>query len=91
MRSPRQGVVVWAGTLVDRPVISIQHEDGLRSTFEPVVSSLTVGETVQTGQVLGQLTSGHRHDCLHWGVKEGKHDYLNPLRLLLGRPRLLPQ
>ena len=34
--SPAAGTVSFVGVVVDRPVITIDHGDGLRSSFEPV-------------------------------------------------------
>jgi murein DD-endopeptidase MepM/ murein hydrolase activator NlpD len=88
------GVVVFAGVLVDRGVVSIDHPDGLRTTYEPVEPSVSAGEAVSRGQVVGALQPGHAGcpvaACLHWGVRRGEQ-YLDPL-VLLGpvHVRLLP-
>jgi murein DD-endopeptidase MepM/ murein hydrolase activator NlpD len=86
------GVVVFAGPLVNRPVVSIDHPGGLRSTYEPVAPSVTAGQSVRRGQVIGSLVAGHPGcvACLHWGVRRGE-EYLDPLMLVLRwRIRLLP-
>lgn len=89
------GTVVFAGPLAGRGVVSVQHPDGLRTTYEPVLASVAVGAVVTAGDVLGALEPGHpgcpAAACLHWGVRRGVADYLDPLRLL-GRweVRLLP-
>ncbi|MDO5722245.1 MAG: M23 family metallopeptidase [Actinomycetaceae bacterium] len=90
VRAPRAGTVVYAGKLVDRQVVSIAHEGGLRSTFEPLSPTVSVGQTIPAGTVVGTLEPGHEGDCLHWGVKRGRHEYLNPLLLVIGEVRLLP-
>lgn len=90
VRAPREGVVVYAARLADRNVVSIEHSDGLRSTFEPVTAQVTRGQFVAAGQVVGTLEAGHEGDCLHWGVKRDRDTYLNPLLLLFGPVRLLP-
>ena len=41
--SPESGTVSFVGVVVDRPVITIDHGNGLRSSFEPVRSTLTGG------------------------------------------------
>jgi murein DD-endopeptidase MepM/ murein hydrolase activator NlpD len=83
------GVVVFAGQLAGRPVVSIAHPGGLRTTYEPVRTDVRVGHTVATGQVIGQLTAGHAGcpvaACLHWGAMWGpaaRADYVDPLGLL---------
>lgn len=86
------GVVIYAAILVDRPVISIEHTGGLRTTYEPVTATVQVGQQVQAGQVIGTLEPGHcEQPCLHWGAKYGRDTYIDPLALL--RPamwRLVP-
>lgn len=78
------GVVIYAGKLNDRSVVSIEHPDGIRTTYEPVSPSVAKGEKVTAGQVIGTLDSGHcgPQSCLHWGAKRGKDAYINPLSLL---------
>ena len=78
------GVVAFVGSIAGKPVISIDH-GGVRTTYEPVISTLRVGERTAVGQVIGVLgTGGHCQGCLHWGLREGKN-YLDPL-LLVGGP-----
>ena len=78
--APSDGVVTFAGVVVDRPVLTIDQGGGLRSSFEPVTSTLKAGDAVQKGQVVGTLEAGHCSSapCLHWGVRRGE-DYINPL------------
>ena len=75
------GTVAFAGSIAGKPVVSIDH-GSVRTTYEPVVSTLGVGEQVALGQVIGVLGSGgHCRGCLHWGLREDK-SYLDPLLLL---------
>lgn len=89
------GVVVFAGHLAGRGVVSIDH-DLLRTTYEPVTAAVTAGEQVDAGQRIGTLAPGHEScvpGCLHWGVRRGTAppEYLNPLALLTGHTlRLKP-
>lgn len=89
------GTVVFAGHLVDRGVVSIDHHDGSRTTYEPVTPTVVAGQTVSRGGVIGTLTTGHPDcvdapACLHWGLRHGE-EYLNPLILVSGgHVRLLP-
>ena len=78
--APSDGVVTFAGVVVDRPVLTIDHGGGLRSSFEPVTSDLKPGDIVHKGQAVGSLAPGHcsATACLHWGVRRGE-DYVNPL------------
>jgi murein DD-endopeptidase MepM/ murein hydrolase activator NlpD len=90
------GVVVFAGTVVDRPVVSVDHADGIRTTYEPVTPVVTAGQTVRAGDVLGHLAAGHcflwQPSCLHWGARLGRDVYVDPLRLVGAQVvvRLLP-
>lgn len=88
------GVVVFAGMVAGRPVVSVDHPGGLRTTYEPVDPILGAGQPVGRGSPLGALAAGHEGcpvaACLHWGLRRGE-TYLDPLGLL--RPpevRLLP-
>ncbi|MCF6505822.1 M23 family metallopeptidase [Blastococcus sp. MG754426] len=88
------GVVVFAGMVAGRPVVSVEHAGGLRTTYEPVRPSVGAGRPVARGEPLGVLDPGHDGcpvaACLHWGARRGEV-YLDPLSLLrLPRVRLLP-
>jgi murein DD-endopeptidase MepM/ murein hydrolase activator NlpD len=91
------GLVLYAGPLADRSLVSIEHEGGLRTTYEPITPSVRVGQYVQRGQVIGTLQAGHPGCpataptvCLHWGAHRQKI-YLDPLPLVEpGQVRLLP-
>ncbi|CCG04606.1 M23 family metallopeptidase [Blastococcus saxobsidens] len=88
------GIVVFAGMVAGRPVVSVNHAGGLRTTYEPVRPSVGAGERVERGAPLGALLPGHEgcpaDACLHWGARRGE-DYLDPLLLLRPpRVRLLP-
>ncbi|RKR19591.1 M23 family metallopeptidase [Arthrobacter oryzae] len=90
--SPAAGKVSFVGIVVDRPVITVDHGNGLRSSFEPVASALRVGAVVAAGDVLGQVQTGHcgpAPPCLHWGVRRGD-EYVNPLAFVMDlRPSVL--
>ena len=88
------GVVVFAGMVAGRPVVSVDHASGLRTTYEPVDAVVGAGQRVARGTVLGTLAAGHpgcpAAACLHWGLRRGE-DYLDPLSLLEPpEVRLLP-
>ncbi|MFC0678595.1 M23 family metallopeptidase [Lysobacter korlensis] len=92
VRAPAGGVVHFAGFVVDRPVLSIRHDDGVLSSFEPVESDLERGDLVDAGDVIGTLLPGHCDvPCLHVGARV-LGQYVSPLRYLGGIPRsvLLP-
>lgn len=91
--SPADGVVAFRGTVVDRPLLTIDHGDGLVSTFEPLESSLSPGDAVVAGDPIGVVGGGGHtpSGALHVGVR--RHGvYINPM-LLFGEVRravLLP-
>ncbi|MET0698046.1 MAG: peptidoglycan DD-metalloendopeptidase family protein, partial [Mycobacterium sp.] len=75
------GTVAFAGSIAGKPAVSIDH-GSVRTTYEPVISTVSVGDRVARGQVIGVLGSGgHCRGCLHWGLREDK-GYLDPLLLL---------
>lgn len=89
--APESGTVSFVGVVVDRPVITVDHGNGLRSSFEPVASTLAKGDAVAKGQLLGTLLAGHcgPTPCVHWGVRRGD-EYVNPLEFVLDlRPSVL--
>ncbi len=87
------GVVVFAGEVGGKPVVSLDHPGGLRTTYEPVRASVPVGRKVLRGEPVGSLDLGHAGcttPCLHWGARRGR-EYLDPLGLIRPGPlRLKP-
>ncbi|MBF6436133.1 M23 family metallopeptidase [Nocardia cyriacigeorgica] len=94
------GIVVFAGSVAGKPVVSIDHAGGLRTTYEPVTAEVPVGRRVGLGSRIGVLQAGHEGcsaaACLHWGLRRestgrGGREYLDPRGLLhLGPLRLKP-
>jgi murein DD-endopeptidase MepM/ murein hydrolase activator NlpD len=86
--APTAGVVTFRGVVGDRGVLVIETAGGLRTTFEPVDSSLAVGTAVAQGQAVATLATTPGHcapaTCLHWGVLRGE-TYLDPLALVGAR------
>jgi murein DD-endopeptidase MepM/ murein hydrolase activator NlpD len=93
-----QATVVFAGLLAGRPVVSLAHPGGLRTSYEPVRATVRAGQPVTSQTVIGELLGGHAGcpaaACLHWGAMWGPAsgaDYLDPLGLLKSTPiRLKP-
>ncbi|PPF84540.1 M23 family peptidase, partial [Subtercola sp. Z020] len=88
------GTVSFAGTVVDRPLVSVTHSVAppgvsLLSSLEPVTPSVAQGDAVAAGQQIGVVaTSSHcplPRSCLHLGVRLNGA-YVSPL-LLLGAVR----
>lgn len=89
--APASGVVSFVGIVVDRPVITIDHGAGFKSSFEPVSSSLTAGALVGPGDAIGSVNPGHCAGlpCVHWGVRKDG-EYIDPLSFFLDlRPSVL--
>lgn len=94
VRAAGPGTVLFAGLVAGRPVVTVGHGGGLRTTHEPVQPAVRPGAPVSAGAPLGTLLAGHAGcpapACLHWGLRRGA-EYLDPLVLLgLGPVRLLP-
>ena len=93
VRAPADGVVTFVGRVVDRPVLSIQHGEDLVSSFEPVTATVSEGDRVLAGQVVGVVATGAHCTarCVHFGVR--RHgQYISPILVLggLARAVLLP-
>lgn len=82
VRAAGDGVVAFAGWVVDRHVVSIDHADGIRTTYEPVLPAVATGQWVSRGEVIGTLEPGHCDGgCLHVGARRGADTYIDPLTL----------
>lgn len=93
VRSPADGIVAFRGTVVDRPLLTIDHGGGLVTTFEPLLSTLSPGDAVSEGDVIGTVDAGGHapEGSLHLGVRlDG--EYINPMLLFgeVARAVLLP-
>jgi murein DD-endopeptidase MepM/ murein hydrolase activator NlpD len=92
------GTVVFAHVLAGRPVVSVAHPGGLRTSYEPVEPVVRQGQRVDGSTPLGRLAAGHLGcpvaACLHWGAMWGpaaRAEYVDPLGLLVSTPiRLKP-
>lgn len=91
--APDAGVIAFAGRVVDRDLLTIDHGAGLVSTLEPVTPAVAVGDVVARGDVVGTLSRGGHTPAgqLHLGARRSGA-YIDPLPLLGGVPRaiLLP-
>lgn len=87
-RAVGAGVVVFAGQVAGRLVVSVDHAGGLRSSLTGLASiGVTEGDPVHRGAQLG--TVGAR---LHLGIREGRR-YLDPAALICddgAHARLVP-
>ena len=90
VRAVDAGVVTHVGVIAGRGTVSVTHPSGLRSTYEPVRGSVTVGVVVPGGGVLGTV-QGRTHcggGCLHLGAVRGP-GYVDPRPLLGAGPVVL--
>lgn len=93
VRAALPGRVRFAGRVGGKGVVVLDH-GWARTTYEPVVATVRVGDEVAAGTPIGRLLLLGSHclprACLHWGlVVDG--GYRDPLGLLGPRPvRLLP-
>ena len=76
------GVVAFAGSVAGVPSVSVDHPDGIRTTYQPVHARVAVGDPVGEGQPIGVLGHSTAHDGVHWGALTGPDTYINPLALL---------
>ncbi|GLJ67252.1 murein DD-endopeptidase MepM/ murein hydrolase activator NlpD [Nocardioides luteus] len=96
VRAALAGTVSFAGVIAGKPAVSVDH-GATRTTYEPVVATVSVGDSVAAGSPLGRLGVAGSHcfpaACLHWGwIRNADDVYLDPL-LLVDAPRpirLLP-
>ena len=83
------GRVSHAGVIAGRGTVSVEHRDGLVSTYEPVRATVRVGDVLTAGGVLGLVEPGTSAShcgarvCLHLGARRGD-GYLDPWPLLVG-------
>ncbi|MDP9233965.1 MAG: peptidoglycan DD-metalloendopeptidase family protein [Actinomycetota bacterium] len=83
IRAAAEGTVIFAGSVAGSPAVTIQHDDGVRTTYS-VLSRILVhtGDRVHQGEWVG--LSGFAHPGqgpgLHFGVKVG-NNYVDPTGL----------
>jgi murein DD-endopeptidase MepM/ murein hydrolase activator NlpD len=97
--APADGVVRFAGKIVNRAVISLNHQADLLSEFEPVCSSLKAGERIKKGDSIGVLCTPDATyvphcqsvSCLHFSIRAAG-EYFSRQKLIggLNPSRLLP-
>ncbi|MGM7421846.1 M23 family metallopeptidase [Cellulosimicrobium sp. ES-005] len=95
--APAPGVVTFTGPVAGRDVVVVTHDDGLRTSLEPVTAVAPRGTRVAAGSVLGTvqgpggggaIASHCAATCVHWGVRRGER-YVDPLALLGERPPIV--
>ena len=83
----QDGVVAFAGSVAGSLFVSVDHPDGIRTTYSWLSkTAVRKGETVRKGDAVG--TTGHGHPGeptphLHFGARIGDV-YIDPMLLLEG-------
>lgn len=80
VHAPDDGVVTFVGQVAGRGVITIGYSNGLKSSIEPVTSTLHAGDRVSRGMEIARAERGHATcpECVHFGVRRGDV-YINPM------------
>jgi murein DD-endopeptidase MepM/ murein hydrolase activator NlpD len=85
MVAAQDGVVSFAGWVIDGLFISIDHPDGIRSTYSWLSAiGVKTGDHVVRGQLIGNTGHGHPEvptPHLHFGARIGT-TYIDPMTLL---------
>ncbi|MFJ3382488.1 murein hydrolase activator EnvC family protein [Curtobacterium sp. NPDC090217] len=89
------GIVAFAGSVAGRPVVTIDHGEGLVSTLDSVAPVVSAGDSVQQGSVVGHVAVGHcpaSSPCVHLGARVDDR-YVDPTPYLPAAewPVLLPE
>lgn len=92
VRPGAPGVIAFAGVVAGTPTVTVDHGNGLHTTYEPVLSQVSVGDPVDISTVLGTLAdagtlpdTARRDAGLHWGAffRDGEAKrYVDPMSLL---------
>ena len=88
VRASHDGVVAFAGRVADELHVSIDHPDGVRTSYSFLASlSVRGGDAVARGQVVATTAGGHSGvdpAHLHFGARYAGQ-YIDPMLLLGGR------
>jgi hypothetical protein len=82
--APFDGEVFFAGKVVNRKVITLISDTGLKASFEPVCAIHPKGSRVRMGQAIALLCvpesdyEMHCETCVHYSIRN-EYGYLNPL------------
>lgn len=86
VRAASAGRVTFSGVVAGRGVVSVEHANGWRTTYQPLTDRVPVGTVVSPGTTIGRLSATGSHcapdACLHWGLLVAPDQYRDPLTLL---------
>ena len=95
VHSMQAGQVAFVGIIDGVPVVTVRYPgpDHRRSTYQPVVPSVTVGQSIPQGAILGAVAPEGGHcgglvGCLHVGLRTDTA-YLDPAILVRRPPAIL--
>jgi hypothetical protein len=87
MQASREGTVAFAGWVAGALFISVDHADGVRTTYSWLSEVLVhEGQQVAQGELIGRTDHGHPEvpePHLHFGARVGS-TYIDPMLLLEG-------
>lgn len=88
--APAKGTLRFSGEVAGKSVISIEHDNGYVSTFEPATTAIPVGTTVERNDSVAIVQGDSDHcgsSCVHWGVKTISHEdhYADPQSMVVER------
>ena len=72
VRAVAAGTVSHVGVLAGRGTVTVLHSSGLRSTYEPVAGSVTRGQVVAKGEIIGTLTRPGAIACRRRACTSGR-------------------
>jgi hypothetical protein len=84
--APADATVSFVGNVVNRQVLSLSHQGKVVSSYEPVCSSLVVGQEVAAGDLVAEVCEASQDYaqhcleilCLHFSTRQDG-EYLSPL------------
>ena len=82
--APSSGTITFAGQVAGKSVVSIRHAKTI-SSFEPAQTDLPVGTAIRKGESFAVVQGGSDHcsdTCVHWGVRSGDDQYIDPAALV---------
>lgn len=79
------GLVAWSGMVGGFGAITIEHGDGLYTTYTPVVPFVFRGMPVKAGMPIATVAQNPAHPALHFGAyltNDKPRRYVDPLKIL---------
>lgn len=80
--APADGTIAFVGKVAGKDVVTIKHNNGVTSTFEPATTTSAIGDKVSKEQPFAMVSGESDHceeTCVHWGLKQSD-TYLDPNR-----------